>query len=135
MRELLKLEGEGHLGAKLAISAFCHRARKYLGAYLAVLGGADAVIFGGGIGEHLPQVRARICADMDWCGLKLDPERNQKARGVELRVSPNGVSCHVYVIPVDEEFIIAKETSRCLSQGRRPIHEKSNPTGKRAPSQ
>ncbi len=117
MRELLKLEEEGHPGAKLAVSAFCHRARKYLGAYLAVLGGADAVIFGGGIGEHLPQVRARICADMVWCGLMLDPERNLKAQGIEMLISPKDVSCHVYVIPVDEELIIAQETYRCLCQG------------------
>jgi acetate kinase len=119
MRELLKLEGEDHPGAKLAISAFCHRARKYLGAYLAVLGGVDAVVFGGGIGEHLPQIRARICADMDWCGLMLDPERNQKADGIEMRISPKDVSCQVYVIPVDEEFIIAQETYRCLWQERK----------------
>jgi acetate kinase len=117
MRELLKLEEEGHPRAKLAVSAFCHRARKYLGAYLAVLGGADAVIFGGGIGEHLPQIRARICADMVWCGLMLDPERNQKAMGIEMRISPKDVSCHVYVIPVDEELVIARETCRCLWQG------------------
>jgi acetate kinase len=114
MQELLKLEAEGHAGARLAINAFCHRVRKYLGAYLAVLGGADAVVFGGGIGEHASEVRARICADMDWCGLILDSERNRMARGIETRISRKSASCAVHVIPVDEESIIARETYRYL---------------------
>lgn len=76
MRALLELQEQGHAGARLAIDAFCHRARKYLGAYLAVLGGADAVLFGGGIGEHAPLIRARICAGMEWCGLRLDGGAN-----------------------------------------------------------
>ena len=67
-----------------------HRARKYLGAYLAVLGGADAVVFSGGIGEHAPEVRARICAGMEWCGLVLDAERNAAAVGREARVTLTG---------------------------------------------
>jgi acetate kinase len=98
----------------LAIDAFCHRVRKYLGAYLAVLGGADAIVFGGGIGEHAPQIRARICADMDWCGLALDPKRNDGAIGIESEISAKGAACRVYVIPVDEESIIARETYLCL---------------------
>ena len=116
MRELLKLEAEGHAGARLAIDAFCHRARKYLGAYLAVLGGADAVIFGGGIGEHAPEIRARICAGMDWCGMILDSKQNHLANGIEARISSENAKCHVYVIPVDEESIIARETYQTLSK-------------------
>ena len=110
MRELLKLEAEGHAGAKLAVDAFCHRIRKYLGAYLAILGGADAILFGGGIGEHSPQIRARVCANMGWCGLTLEPERNRMANGIETCISTEKASCQVYVIPVDEESIIARET-------------------------
>jgi acetate kinase len=116
MRELLRLESQGRAGAALAIEAFCHRVRKYLGAYLAVLGGADAVVFGGGIGEHAPQIRARVCSNMDWCGLTLDPERNDRARGIETEISAKAASCRTYVIPVDEESIIARETYRCLHQ-------------------
>ena len=116
MRELLNLETAGHAGAKLAVNAFCHRVRKYLGAYLAILGGAEAIIFGGGIGEHSPQIRARVCADMDWCGLTLDPERNRMAYGIETCISTDGASCQVYVIPVDEESIIARETYTYLHQ-------------------
>lgn len=114
MHELLELEGKGHSGAKLAVDAFCHRVRKYVGAYLAVLGGVDALIFGGGIGEHAPQVRARVCANMEWCGLLLDLERNLMANGIEACISPERAACQVYVIPVDEESLIARETYLCL---------------------
>src|SRR6266576_1194393 len=75
MRELLSVY-ETDARVRLAVDVFCHRARKYLGAYLAVLGGADAVVFSGGIGENAPAVREKICTGMDWCGLSLDQEKN-----------------------------------------------------------
>jgi len=118
MRELLALEAQGHAGARLAIEAFCHRARKYLGAYLAVLGGADAIVFGGGIGEHAAAIRARICAGMDWCGLQLDEQSNRSAVGAEARISTVDASLAAYVIPVDEEVLIAQDVQRCLSEIR-----------------
>jgi acetate kinase len=78
MRDLLAHE-QGDPRARLAVDVFCHRARKYLGAYLAFLGGADAVVFSGGIGEHAPEVRARICA---WHGVRFGPGcRAQCRRG------------------------------------------------------
>lgn len=110
MRELLALEAEGHSGAQLAISAFCHRARKYIGAYLAVLGGADAIIFGGGIGEHAADIRARICAGMEWCGLVLDEQANRSAVGTQACISTRNSHPAVYVIPVDEELLVARDT-------------------------
>lgn len=100
--------------ARLAIEIFCYRAKKYLGAYLAALGGADAVIFSGGIGEHAPAVRAKICEGLSWCGLILDPERNAQTVGIEGRITTDEVRLHAYVIPVDEELLIAAETVRCL---------------------
>lgn len=115
MRTLLALEAEGHAGARLAIDAFCWRARKYVGAYLALLGGADAVLFGGGIGEHAPTIRERICADMQWCGLRLDGDANAQALGVERRISVDGTTPAVYTISVDEETLIARDTSELLS--------------------
>ena len=69
--------------ASLAVEVLCHRARKYLGAYLATMGGADAVVFGGGIGERVPDIRARICQEMDWCGLSLDSPRNFEVSDVQ----------------------------------------------------
>ncbi len=114
MRELLELERNGHIGAKLAVDAFCHRARKYLGAYLAVLGGADAVVFGGGIGEHAPAIRARICADMRWSGLALDGAANLDCVGKDRRISEPASSMVVYALAVDEESLIARDVHSCF---------------------
>lgn len=104
--------------AALAVELFCYRARKYLGAYFAVLGGADAVVFGGGIGEHAPDIRSRICAGMDWCGVQLDVERNiaavNLAAGQGARISPAGARVDVYAVAVDEASWIARDTVRCL---------------------
>jgi acetate kinase len=101
MRTLVTLEAQGHEGARLAIEAFCWRARKYVGAYLALLGGADAVLFGGGIGEHAPTIRERICAGMQWCGLRLDERANTESLGVERLISVGGTRPAVYTICVD----------------------------------
>ena len=102
----------------MALEVFCYRVRKYLGAYLVALGGADAVIFSGGIGEHAPEIRGRICQDMEWCGLRLDPERNAAAVGLKdgdiVCLSPDGSGMAAYVVAVDEETEIARETVRCL---------------------
>jgi acetate kinase len=114
MRELLEAAGQGDAGAELAVVMFCYRVRKYIAAYLAVLNGADAVLFGGGIGENAPQVRARICAQMDWCGLRLDTTRNTATRGTPARISTDDATLHAYVMLVDEARIIARDTARCL---------------------
>jgi acetate kinase len=118
MSDLLGAEGAGDARAALAIALFCYRARKYIGAYLAVLGGADAVIFGGGIGEHAASIRARICEGMDWCGLVIDKDRNEAATqvlpGGGMRISPDRVAIPAYVISADEETWIAHETVACL---------------------
>ena len=96
--------------ARLAVEAFCYRARKYLGAYLAVLGGAEAVMFSGGIGENSPLVRAMICRDMDWCGIRLDSAANEAVLGRDGIISSDDSSLKVAVIHTDEEMIIARET-------------------------
>src|SRR2546425_10136493 len=115
---LLEAEKQNHPRAKMALEVFCYRVRKYLGAYLVALGGADAVIFSGGIGEHAPEIRGRICQDMEWCGLRLDPERNAAAVGLKdggiVRLSPDGRGMAADVGAVDEEAEIARESARCL---------------------
>jgi len=119
MRDLLATEKNGDARAGLAIEVFCYRVRKYIGSYLAVLGGADAVIFGGGIGEHASEIRARICDGMDWCGLVLDGERNEKAAGLPAgsaaRISRDDARLGAYVVAADEEGWIARDTVACLS--------------------
>lgn len=109
MRELTaNMDRDGR--ARLAFEMFCYRASKYVGAYLTVLGGADALIFSGGIGEHSASVRARICERLQWCGLRVDAERNAATIGMEGRISSAG-PLHAWVIPADEELVIARETA------------------------
>jgi acetate kinase len=113
MRELLAQAGR-NVRARLAVNLFCYRARKYVGAYLAVLGGASALVFSGGIGEHSPAIRANICDTMQWCGLEIDAERNAGLQGTEGRISRADARMHVYVIPSDEEILIARDTAELL---------------------
>ncbi|MBI3065640.1 MAG: acetate kinase [Deltaproteobacteria bacterium] len=113
MRELTAAYAENPR-ARLAIDVFCHRARKYLGAYLAVLGGAEGVIFSGGIGENSPLVREKICAGMEWCGLKLDAVANSTVIGRDGCISVVEAAIKAFVIHTDEEAIIARETARVI---------------------
>jgi len=100
--------------AKLAIDIFCYRVRKYIGAFLAAMGGADAIVFTGGIGENSPAVRGNICEGLGWAGLSLDVEKNQKTNGVEGMISREDSRLAAYVIPTDEELLIARDTARCI---------------------
>jgi acetate kinase len=98
--------------ARLAVDVFCHRARKYLGSYLATLGGAEAVIFSGGIGENSSLVRQKICEKMDWCGLQLDTAANAATFRRDNRISTANSKLSAFVIRSDEELVIARETAR-----------------------
>ncbi len=116
MRELLA-EAEEHddRRARLAIDIFCYRARKYVGAYLATLNGADALLFAGGIGENAPSIRARICDGLQWLGVELDAERNEATVGGSAGlISANGSRVEVWVVPTDEELLIARDTVRVV---------------------
>lgn len=114
VRELLDAEQSGDGSAALALEMFCESVRKQIGAYLTILGGADAIVFGGGIGENAPLIRERVLTGMGWCGLDLDTARNANAVGVESRISAEDSKIHAYVVSVDEEIKIAKETARLL---------------------
>ncbi len=119
MRELESAAGRGDARAELAIELFCYRVRKSIGAYLAILEGADAVIFGGGIGEHASAIRERICAPMTWSGLMLDLDRNRATVGTEGRISADSSAVGAYVIPVDEALVIARDTAYLISKPRK----------------
>jgi acetate kinase len=116
MRELLAEAHENNdRRARLAIEIFCYRARKYIGAYLAAMNGADAVVFTGGIGENSAEVRALICGGLEWMGLQLDAERNSAMTGGgEGVISRDGSRLAAYVIPTNEELLIARDTVRCV---------------------
>lgn len=114
VRELLELEEKRHAGALLALAAFYHRLHKYVGAYACVLGGLGALAFGGGIGEHSPAVRARICAGLAWLGLEIDPQANTECVGRAGRISTSASAIEVHVFAVDEEALIAEATRTLL---------------------
>lgn len=100
--------------ARLAVNVFCYRAKKYIGAYLAAMGGADAVVFTGGIGENSPEVRAEICSGLEWVGLILDKDKNKAAVGIESVISAPDSRLAAYAIPTDEELLIARDTVRSI---------------------
>jgi acetate kinase len=102
--------------ARLALEVFCYRLRKYIGGYLAVLCDAQAVIFGGGIGENTPFVRALALAEFGWCGLTLDSDRNEQTINCENRITTDISRLHAYVIPVQEGLLIAQQVVQCLKK-------------------
>jgi acetate kinase len=116
MRELLDEANEHNdRRACLAVDLFCYRARKYIGAYLAAMGGADSVVFTGGIGENSPEIRERICEGLEWLGIELDAARNAAtSAGCEGLITRDGSRVAAYVIPTDEELLIARDTVRAV---------------------
>jgi acetate kinase len=117
MRELLAEEAEhGDRRARLAVDLFCYRVRKYIGAYLAAINGADAIVFAGGIGENSPLVRSRICAGLDWLGVVANEQANAGlVARAEGRFDDSGSRVELWVIPTDEELLIARDTWRVVS--------------------
>lgn len=116
MRELLAEEAEnGDRRARLAIDVFCYRVKKYLGAYLAAINGADAIVFAGGIGENAPEIRRQICDGLDWLGITVDGQQNAKLCGTEGRFDAEGSRIALWTIPTDEELLIARDTWRAVS--------------------
>ncbi|MDB6090633.1 MAG: acetate kinase [Gammaproteobacteria bacterium] len=120
---LVGIAGESNPGELLADSApqsqfavelYCYRLRKYIGAYFAVLGGCDGIVFGGGVGEHVPGVRQRALAGMGWAGVMLDPAANDAARGAEAAIQSARSTVRVQVIPVEEELVLVRETETVM---------------------
>jgi acetate kinase len=118
MREILKAADEGNHRALLALKAYCYRVRKYIGAYVASMGGLDAVIFTGGIGQGSAEVRALALQGLERMGLRLDDQRNRDARGFDevCRISADESKVAVLVVPTDEERMMAREALRALGR-------------------
>ncbi len=119
--EVTEAAHRGNARALVALQVFSLRARKHLSAYIGLLGGVDAIVFTGGVGENSPGVRARICQGLDWMGIVLDEERNRSARaarGDVLEVSAQRSRVRVLVIGSDEERTIARHTVRALAAAR-----------------
>ncbi len=122
MRELqAEAEENGDRRARLAIEIFCYRASKYIGAYLAAMNGANAIVFTGGIGENSPEVRRLICEKLAWMGIEIDPKLNETFRnGREGIIGQSTARVKVYVIPTNEELLIARDTVRLTSNNATP---------------
>ncbi len=104
--------------AQLALDVFSYRAKKYIGAYYAALGGASAVVFSGGIGEHAPTLREKICEGLEALGLEFDPEGNAGIGDGEGRISRDGSRLHAYMIPTDEGLMMAHLALRWYASDR-----------------
>jgi acetate kinase len=118
MREILKAAGEGHHRALLALKTYCYRVRKYIGACVASMGGLDAVVFTGGIGEGSAEIRALSLQGLGCMDITLDDQRNRDARGSDevCRISADNSKVAVLVVPADEERMMAREALRTLSR-------------------
>jgi len=114
MRELLALEQQAEPRAALAVEIFCRRARHYLAAYMAELGGADVIVFGGGIGENCAEIRRRILGGLAWAGVQVDGAANAAATGIAASIASATSRVAIEVIPVDEASVIASEAATLL---------------------
>ena len=113
MRDLLE-RAPNNGDAELAVAVFCYTAQKFLGSLAAALGGLDVLVFTGGIGEQAPQIRERICSDLAFLSVRVDPQRNATNAAV---ISPDGARVTVRVCATDEDLMIARHTKRLLKEG------------------
>jgi acetate kinase len=114
IRDVVAAAQEGSEDARIALDVFVSSIRKYLGQFLVEMNGADAVIFTAGIGENNPDLRASVCADLDFCGLHIDAAVNAATRGTEQKISTPDSKIEVWVLPTNEEIIIARSVHQLL---------------------
>lgn len=115
MREVL--ENINDKDVKTSLDMYNHRIKKYLGAYAAVMGGLDAIVFTAGVGEHTPEVREAVTDGLEFIGVKVDHDKNFNAkRGAEVEISTDDSKVKVFIIPTDEELMIALDTEKIVSQ-------------------
>jgi acetate kinase len=117
IREILDAAAKGNAAARLAIDVFVASARHWIGSYFFELNGADALVFTAGIGENRAELRAAICANLDQLGIVLDAQKNNSTQAQEALISAPGSKVKVYVIPTNEELVVAREVKRFLESG------------------
>jgi acetate kinase len=123
MTDVLEAAGKGDERSKIALDVFCYRARKYIAAMLGVIGGADALVFSAGIGQNSPLVRSRCVEGLDFLGVQVDPEKNEKAKGIEVDISAPDSKIKVFVIPDNEELSMAYRTRDILEDAKPETEE------------
>ena len=115
LRDVENAHEKGDKKASLALEVYAHSVRHYLGAYLVLLGGADAIVFTGGIGENSVAMRSAICANLDWFGIQLNAQKNAAAKG-EMRIDAPDSSVQLWIMPTNEELIVARQARACLQE-------------------
>jgi acetate kinase len=115
MREIEEAMQEGDKRSKRAFDVFTYRIKKYLGAYAAAMGGVDAFVFTGGIGENSPLVRRDVCENMNFLGIELDADKNETAKGESI-ISNHNSKVKVFRIPTNEELVIALDTEEIVKE-------------------
>ncbi len=116
MRDLEKAALNGEKRAELALTIYAYRLKKYIGAYLAVLGGADIIVFTGGIGENSSFIREKALEGLDFFGIILDKEKNKKAKKKEVDISDKDSKVRILVVPTNEELVIARDTREIIER-------------------
>ena len=117
-RDIEEAAAKGNPRAKLALDVFIASIRQYLGSYLTVLGGADVIIFSAGIGENSTVIREGVCRNLEWAGIELDESKNRSVvRGSEARISKDQSKVQIWVVPTNEEIVVARQTAEAVSKG------------------
>ncbi len=118
-RDLEEAAANGHARAKLALDVFIASIRHYLGAYLTILGGADAIVFSGGIGENSSLIRSGVCRNLNWAGIELDEAKNTSvARGSEAKISTDSSQTQIWVLPTNEEIVVARQSVEAVNKAK-----------------
>lgn len=118
-RDIEEAAAKGNARAQLALDVFVASIRQYLGSYLTVLGGADAIVFSAGIGENSTVIREAVCRNMEWAGIELDKNKNQTLpRGSEAKISTDSSRVQIWVVPTNEEIVVARQTVEALEASR-----------------
>ena len=114
-RDISKAIEEGNEQAKIAFDTYIHQIVRYVGSYVAVMNGVDAIAFTAGVGENNSSVRKAVCDSLTYLGIELDQKSNE-TRGCEIMISTADSKVKVFVIPTNEELAIARETKKCMNQ-------------------
>jgi acetate kinase len=115
MRDVENAANEGNERAKLALKMYSYRIKKYIGAYAAAMGGVDVIVWTAGVGENQINMRYETCDGLEFLGVKMDREKNN-TRGEEAEISADDSRVKVYVVPTDEEIVIARDTMELVSK-------------------
>ena len=114
VRDVAEAAASGNVNAKLALDVFTTNARHWLGSYFLQLNGADAIVFTAGTGENRADLRAAICANLENLGILLDPDKNNSIRATEAVISATNSAVKIFVVPTNEELVVAREAKRFL---------------------